>query len=145
MKSQDFNCSITANVTAEEAMDAISKVATWWEKDITGVAEKLNDEFTVHFSQESFVKFKITEFIPETKVVWAVTDCYLPWFNNKTEWTGTNIIFVISTENNQTIMHFTHKGLVPQVECYEMCVKGWTQYIPGSLLKLLTERVGQPA
>jgi hypothetical protein len=145
MRNQDFNCSITANVAAEEAMEAVSKVAEWWAKDVTGVAEKLNDEFTVHFSGGSFVKFKITEFVPETRVVWAVTNCYLPWLNDKTEWTGTNVIFAISTENNLTAIHFTHQGLVPQVECYDMCVKGWTQYIAGSLLKLLTESVRQPS
>jgi len=49
MKNQDFNCSITANITAEESMDAVSQVSVWWAKDFTGSAEKLNDEFTVRF------------------------------------------------------------------------------------------------
>ena len=144
MKNQDFNCSITANITAEESMDAVSQVSVWWAKDFTGSAEKLNDEFTVRFG-ETFVTFKITEFIPDSKVVWTTTDCYLPWLNDKTEWTGTKVIFEISTENNQTTINFTHQGLVPQAECYDMCVKGWTEYVPGSLLKLLKEGVGQPS
>ena len=144
MKNQDFNCSITANVTAEEAMEAISRVSEWWAKDFTGSAEKLNDEFTVRFG-DPFVTFKVTEFVPDSKTVWTATDSYLPWLNDKTEWTGTKVIFEISTKNNQTTVNFTHRGLLPQVECYDMCVKGWTQYIPGSLLKLLTESVGQPS
>ena len=145
MNNQDFKCSITANVTAAEAVDVISRVSDWWKRDVAGRAEKLHDEFTVRFSETSFVTFNITEFMPDTKIVWTVTDCYLPWLNDKTEWTGTNVIFEISSENNTTTIHFTHQGLVPQVECYDMCVKGWTQYVPGSLLKLLTEGVGQPA
>ncbi|MEP6750979.1 MAG: SRPBCC domain-containing protein [Bacteroidota bacterium] len=144
MKKQDFNCSITANVNAEEAMMAISHVYDWWTKDFTGRAEKLNDEFTISFG-ETFVKIKITTLIPDTKVVWTVTDCYLHWLKDKTEWKKTKIIFDISTENNQTTVHFTHQGLLPEVECYDMCVKGWTQYIPGSLLKLMKEGVGQPS
>lgn len=144
MKKQDFNCSITANVNAEEAMMAISHVYDWWTKDFTGSAEKLNDEFTIRFG-ETFVKIKITGFIPETKVVWTVTDCYLHWLKDKTEWKDTKIIFDITTKNNQTTIHFTHQGLLPEVECYDMCVKGWTQYIPGSLLKLMKEGVGQPS
>ena len=144
MKKQDFNCSITANTTAAEAMEAICHVYDWWTKDFTGSAEKLNDEFTIRFG-ETFVNLKITELIPDTKVVWTVTDSYLHWLNDKTEWKDTKIIFEIAAENNQTTIYFTHQGLLPQVECYDMCVKGWTQYITGSLLKLMKEGVGQPS
>jgi hypothetical protein len=144
MKTQDFNCSITANVTAEEAMEAISQVWIWWAKDFTGCAEKLNDQFTVRFGT-TFVDFKITELIPGAKVVWTVTDCYLPFQHDKTEWTGTKAVFEIIAKNEGVTINFTHVGLVPEVECYESCTKGWTKYIPGSLQKLLTEGVGQPA
>ena len=144
MKNQDFNCSITANVNADEAMEAISQVSVWWAKDFTGSAQNLGDVFTVRFG-DTFVTFEITEFLPGIKIVWTATDCYLPWLNDKTEWTGTKVIFDISTKNNQTTINFTHQGLVPQVECYDMCVKGWTEYVPGSLLKLLSEGVGQPS
>ena len=43
-----------------------------------------------------------------------------------------------------TQISFTHVGLVPEVECYDMCVKGWDQYVKGSLFKLITEGTGQP-
>jgi len=145
MKNQDFNCGISANVSAEEAMQTISHVSDWWVKNVTGSAEKVNDEFTVDFGAPACVKFKITEFIPKSKIAWLVTDCFLPFLNDKTEWTDTKVVFEISTENNQTTIYFTHQGIVPQVECYDMCVKGWTQYISGSLRKLLTEGVGQPS
>jgi len=144
MKNQDFNCRITANATAEETMDAISRVSVWWAKDFIGRAEKLDDEFTVRFG-ETFVTFRITEFIPGAKVVWTVTNCYLPWLNDKTEWTATKVIFEVSTENNQAIINFTHQGLAPQVECYDRCVKGWTGYIAGSLQNLLSTGIGHPA
>ena len=45
-----------------------------------------------------------------------VTDCFLSWLKDKTEWTNTKMSFEISTENNLTIIHFTHIGLEPQVE-----------------------------
>ena len=50
----------------------------------------------------------------------------------------------ISTKDNLTQINFTHIGLVPEVECYDMCVKGWDQYVKGSLLKFITEGEGQP-
>ena len=144
MKKQDFNCSITAEVTAEEAVEAISRVSEWWAADFEGSSQKLGDIFTVRFG-ETFVTFRITEFIPGTKVVWSVEDCYLHWLKDKTEWTDTNVIFELSTENGSTTINFTHQGLIPAVECYSDCVKGWTEYIPGSLLKLLTVGEGQPS
>ena len=52
--------------------------------------------------------------------------------------------FEISTRDNKTQISFTHIGLVPEVECYDMCVKGWDQYVKGSLLELITVGKGQP-
>jgi hypothetical protein len=52
--------------------------------------------------------------------------------------------FEISTVGDQTKINFTHIGLVPEIECYNMCVKGWDQYFKGSLYKLITEGKGQP-
>ncbi len=53
--------------------------------------------------------------------------------------------FEITTKGNSTQIDFTHIGLVPEVECYNDCVKGWNQYVKDSLLKLITEGKGQPA
>jgi hypothetical protein len=143
MKSEDFHCSITANVTAKQAVDAISNVSAWWAKNLEGSSQKLNDVFTVRFGT-TWVTFKITEFIPDTKIAWSVTDCYLPWLDDKTEWTGTKVVFEISTKNNTTVIHFTHEGLVPEVECYDNCVKGWTGHVTGSLQNLLNTGKGEP-
>ena len=54
------------------------------------------------------------------------------------------MIFEISINDNKTQISFTHIGLVPEIECYDMCVKGWNQYVKGSLLNLITDGEGQP-
>ncbi|MEP6951333.1 MAG: SRPBCC domain-containing protein [Ginsengibacter sp.] len=145
MKTQNYNCSITANTSAHHAFESINHVNEWWVKNIGGESEKQNDAFTVHFSGEIFVTFKITESVPDKKVVWHVTDCYLPWLKDKTEWNNTDVVFEIEPENNSSKINLTHVGLVPEVECYEGCVKGWEQYFKGSLLQLLTTGRGQPS
>ena len=107
------------------------------------IHKKLNDEFSVRFDAMHFSKQRLVEVMPDKKIVWLVTDSKLSWLTNKTEWTNTKVSFEISNHNNKTQIHFTHIGLVPEVECYNDCVNGWNQYI-GSLFKLLTEGKGQP-
>ena len=110
-----------------------------------GSTEHLNDIFTVDFGAPSFVTFEVTKIIPEKKLVWQVTDCYLQWFTDKKEWKDTEVVWRISTEKAVTVIKFTHVGLIPEIECYESCLKGWDQYVKGSLLKLMTEGKGVPA
>lgn len=91
MGKRNYHRTIIVNASPEEAMKKISKVNLWWKKAFSGSAEKLNDKFTVPFDKEgiAFVNFRVSELQPEKKVVWKVTDCYLPWFNDKKEWNNT--------------------------------------------------------
>ena len=139
MKSKNYHRTITVNASAEEAMKKISQVNLWWKKDFSGSAEKLNDKFTVPFGEPSFVDFVVSEFVPDKKVVWKVTDCYLPWFQDKKEWNNTEVVFELSEENGKTKIDFTHIGLVPEVECYDVCEKGWNGHITESLVKFINE------
>ena len=144
MDQQNYQSSIAADFTPGEAFESIGKVTEWWAKNIEGSSQKLNDVFTVNFSGGTFVTFKITESIPGEKVAWHVIDCHLPWLKDKTEWTGTTVLYEISRSGDQTKVTMTHIGLVPEIECYAGCEAGWNKYFNGSLLQLLTEHVGVP-
>ena len=144
MSNQDYNAVITVNKTAKEALNSINKVKDWWIANTEGSAQNLNDVFTIHFSGDSFVTFKVVEFEAGKKAVWLVTDCYLPWFKDKAEWTNTKTNWELTEQNGTTQISFTHVGLTPEVECYDMCVKGWDFYVKTSLLKLINEGKGQP-
>ena len=143
MEQKNYHCSIAANITPEQAYSGIANVAGWWAKNFKGKALNLGDIFTVQFG-ETNVTFEIIEAIPGKKVVWKVTDCYLHWLNDKTEWNGTTIVWEITTANGMTKIDMTHVGLTPVVECYNDCKKGWDGHITGSLFKLVTEGFGKP-
>ena len=143
MNQRDYQATISANVTAKEAADRISRVADWWTKGFTGAAQKPGDCFTVRFG-ETFVDFRVIEVVAEKKVVWQVTNCNLHWQTDKTEWTNTKVLWDISAQNGATTVGMTHVGLVPEAECYENCEKGWNFYVRESLHKLLTEGKGLP-
>ena len=143
MATSDFTTNIWVDQTPNEAFNAIKSVTKWWTENLEGSSQKLNDEFSVRFDDMHFSNQKLIEVIPDKKIVWLVTDSKLSWLSNKTEWTNTKICFDISSNDNKTQIHFTHIGLVPEVECYNDCRKGWNQYFE-SLFKLLTESKGQP-
>jgi hypothetical protein len=143
MENQDYTCSITAQTTAPEAFENICRVSEWWAIGYEGKSHKLNDVFTVRFG-DTWVTFKLTEVIAGKKIAWHVTDCFLHWLNDKTEWKNTDVVFEILEKENATQINFTHVGLAPQVECYDTCIKGWNEYITGSLSNLIATGKGQP-
>lgn len=145
MKDQNFHIALTVNCTSEEAFKCINNVTKWWTENLIGSSQKLNDVFSVQFDSIHASTQKITELIPNKKITWLVTDSSLTFVENQHEWTNTRISFELSTPNkNQTQLHFTHYGLVQEIQCYKGCAEGWNYYIKGSLYKLLTEGKGTP-
>ena len=147
MKTQDLTITMQVDQTPEEVFNAIRNVRGWWSgyysEEIKGDTEKLNDEFSfragggAHYSRQ-----KLIEVIPNKKVVWLITDSKLDFLVNKDEWTGTKVIFDISTKVNKTQLVFTHDGLMPEIECYNVCAPAWSQYLQNKLLPLITSDKG---
>jgi len=144
MKTEDFTTTILVDQTPKQAFDAINNVRGWWSEEIEGGTDKLNDEFTYHYKDVHNCKMKLIEVVPDKKVVWLVMDNYFDFAKDQTEWTGTKISFEISKENNKTKIRFTHLGLVPEYECYDICKGAWTTYIQKSLRNLIETGKGQP-
>lgn len=69
---------------------------------------------------------------------------YFKFTKDKTEWTGTDIIFEISKKGDETEVRFTHGCLLPEYECFDICSNAWDTYINGSLRSLITTGKGQP-
>ena len=143
MTQKDYTATISAKITAKEAIDRISRVTDWWTKGFTGASQKSGDTFTVRFG-ETFVDFRVSEVVPSKRIVWQVTDCNLHFIPNKKEWNDTRVVWEVSTEKGSTSVHMTHVGLVPEHQCYQNCEEGWNFFVRESLLKLLTENKGLP-
>lgn len=144
MNTQDFTTTILVDETPKEVFDAITNVRGWWSEEIEGSTDKLNAEFNYHYEDVHRSKMKIVEFIPNKKVVWLVLDNYFKFTKDETEWKGTKITFEIAEKDGKTELRFTHVGLVPEYECYEVCREGWSSYIDNSLHRLITTGTGQP-
>lgn len=145
MSPANFATTLVIDQTPEDVFETINQVDRWWTENLIGHSNQLNDEFTVFFSDIHVSTQKVVELIPGQKIVWQITDSCLNHFANKQEWTGTRIQFEIAQKGDKTQLQFTHVGLVPAIECYQSCTKGWTYYIDGSLFNLFTAGRGTPA
>ena len=144
METSDFVSTLLVKQTPEQTFKAIKNISKWWSEAIEGNTDKVNDEFIYHYKDVHYCKMKLVEMVPNQKLVWLVLDNYFKFTKDKSEWIGTQLVFNISQKDDQTEMKFTHEGLVPQYECYEICREAWTNYIQNSLRSLITTGEGQP-
>ncbi|HYJ65290.1 MAG TPA: SRPBCC domain-containing protein [Parafilimonas sp.] len=140
MNTQDFSTTLLVEQTPAEVFNAINNVRAWWFGEIEGSTDKLNDEFTYKYETFHYTKQKLTEVIPNKKIVWLVTESNLSFVEDKNEWTGTKIIFDITEKDNKTEVRFTHQGLVPKSECYNECSNAWSGIVRNNLYKLITKK-----
>ncbi len=143
-KGQNFSTTLLVNATPKQAFDAINNVRAWWSEEIEGPTDKLGGEFTYHYQDVHRSRMKVTELVPGKKVGWLVLDNYFNFIKDQSEWKGTKISFDISKQGNKTEIRFTHIGLVPEYECYDVCSNAWGSYIFGSLGNLITAGKGNP-
>ena len=138
MKTQDLTITLLVDQTPEVVYNAINNVRGWWSESVEGSTEQLNDEFIYRYKDMHYSKQKLTELIPGKKVVWLVTDSTLSFLKkDKSEWTGTKIVFDISKQKDKTQITFKHVGLNSQCECLDACTDGWNYYLQNGLLSLI--------
>ncbi len=144
MDNQNYTVTILVDQTPTEVFAAINNVRGWWTGTIEGNTNKLGEEWTYRYKDIHYSKQKVTELVPDKRVVWNVLDANLSFTNDKAEWKGTDIMFDISQKDDKTEVRFTHVGLVPQFECYDKCSNAWGSLINGNLQQLITSGKNQP-
>lgn len=144
MSATDFTTTIQVDQSPEEVFDAVTNVRGWWSEEIEGDTAQLNDVFDYHYEDIHRCTIKLIEVIENQKIVWLIEKNYFKFTEDKTEWTGTNPTFEILKKDGKTELRFTHFGLNPEYECFEICRDSWTNYIQNSLKKLITTGKGEP-
>ncbi len=144
MKNKNYTTSFTVDHSPEEVFNAINNVRGWWSENVEGDTDKQNAVFYYHYQDVHRCTFKITELVPGKKVKWRVLLNDFSFIKDKAEWNGTEVVFEISRKADKTEVRFTHAGLVPEYECYDVCEDAWNTYINHSLYDLITKGKGDP-
>jgi uncharacterized protein YndB with AHSA1/START domain len=143
MDPRDFTTGFTVGQAPDAVFAAICDVRRWWSADITGRADRVGDRFIHRVRELHRCEIEIKQMIPGSRIVWTVLDNHFGFTADATEWTGTDIVFEITTAGDGTELRFTHLGLVPAYECYDVCSDGWSTYI-ASLRDLVATGNGRP-
>jgi hypothetical protein len=142
--SKNYTTTISVDTGISNTFKSIKNFRAWWSEEIEGNTDKLGENFLYHYKDVHLCKIKLIEMVADKKLVYQVIDNEFNFTKDKTEWINTKLIFDLSIEGNKSKIVFTHEGLVPEYECYNVCNDAWTSYIQGSLKNFIETGKGKP-
>lgn len=140
----DFATTVTINRPPADVFAAILDVRGWWNESIDGAAASPGDEFGFEVPGLHRTRIRVTEIVPNERVEWLVLDNEFGFVEDQTEWVGDRIVFSVEPAGDQTTLTFTQHGLVPELECYDVCSNAWAFFVRDSLRNLVESGRGQP-
>ena len=106
-----------------DALTSVSGLAAWWTR-VTGSGDA-GGELKFFFDSPEPLLMQVDLATRPTSVQWTVTDCsFLP------DWVGTRPTFtIIPVDGDASELQFRHHGLTQELDCIEMCTRGWNHFI----------------
>ncbi|MGY2067123.1 SRPBCC domain-containing protein [Blastococcus sp. SYSU DS0619] len=145
MSEPSYTTSFTVDRTPEEVVAAVADVRSWWMTQIEGRADAVGDEFGYEVAGVHRTRLRVEELVPGEAVVWRVVDNWFGFVSDQREWRDTAIRFEISpVDGGGSEVRFTHVGLTPADECYDVCSPAWDRYAGDSLRRRITTGMGTP-
>jgi len=142
---QSYTTTFTVEQNPYDVYRAINDVRGWWEETIVGRTHEVNDEFVHWVPGVHFARIRVDELLPGKRVVWRVLDNWMSFIDDQSEWKGTQVRFDIAATDGGTEVRFTHVGLTPADECFDVCRDAWGVYVTDSLRSLIATGVGKPS
>ena len=147
---KDFQMKLSISISVEKLYVAVSTeegVRNWWTQ-FAKVGKEVGSLAEFRFPKAGFyVRAEISALQPNHLVEWKVIDSMHPeasGFSNLRDWEGTIIRFELEqVSEEESFLNFTHIGLNEELECYQVCERGWTSYL-SSLQRLLESGEGNP-
>lgn len=150
MTTEHYQKSITVNATAADVYQALTTgYDHWWTSTQGKKFQKAGDSIKFTFPPNiSDWTLQATSLIPDKQVILECIEANHIILDkpgsSKEEWLGTTMAWDITANGDTTIIDFTHNGLVPQLDCYEVCSAGWDHFFMDSLQAYLNTGKGKP-
>lgn len=111
----------------------------WWTTDCTPISV-VGDKITVRFGTTYWV-MRANNLVPDSFVELECIEAHhmhegLP-SSILDEWQGTKLKWDILKYGDKTKIVIVHEGLIPSLNCYEVCEQGWDYYFVKSLRQYL--------
>lgn len=145
MPDKNYSTEIKISATPEAVFRALtSQIDQWWTES-SNKAGQIGDKLVVRFEKTTCWQMIVTEASNNQLLVWQVLEAHHDLDNiaEKDEWKGTTIRWEISATNVGSKLMLIHQGLVPELQCYDICQSGW-DYFLGSLKRFLETGKGHP-
>lgn len=116
----------------------------WWTLDCDA-DDRVGGHLHFRFGPNQKV-MRIERMVANDEVSWVCTEADIcsTGLTRRDEWVGTRLVFRITPEGDKrTRLDFEHIGLVPALECYDLCRNGW-QHFMTSLQAFLETGRGTP-
>lgn len=149
MSDENYRRTISVDATAAEAYLALTTgYEQWWTRS-DNVFNKIGDRIKFTFPPNvSCWTFEATKLEPNRTVELKCVEAYHKITDKpeapETEWLGSRARWRIELRGEQTDIHFIHDGLIPDLDCYEVCEAGWNLFFVDSLKTYLDTGVGKP-
>jgi len=145
MSGRSYSTEILVSVKPESVYNAITKDIDKWWTELSNQALQVGDQLIVRFEKTTSWVMTVSEAFPNRSLVWKVAEANhdLEGITKKDEWKGTTIKWEIVENETGSKVTLTHEGLVPALECYEICEAGWGYFL-GSLKNYLETGRGYP-
>ena len=140
----DFTTSVTIDRPVEDVFQAVLDARGWWNEAIEGPTAKVGDEFGFEVPGLHRTRMRVTEVEPDRRVTWLVVDNFFGFVEDQSEWVGDRIEFEFAADGDGARVTFTQHGLVPDLECYDVCSNAWVFFVRESLRRLAEDGKGMP-
>ena len=147
MSTNSYTREIIVSNTPDDAYRALTSEFDKWWTECSGPIIAVGDEVTFRFAP-TYWTMRATKLEPNKSVELECIEAHhihegLPDSIRK-EWEGTKLKWDIQQQGDSTKISFVHEGLVPSLDCYEICEMGWDHFIVNSLKKYLDSGKGSP-
>jgi uncharacterized protein YndB with AHSA1/START domain len=140
----DFTTNITIASTPADVFAAILDTRGWWNQAIDGPTARPGDEFGFEVEGLHHFRARVTDVTPDQRVEWLVLENHFTFVKDQSEWVGDRMVFELEPVEAGTKVTFTQRGLVPELECYDVCSNAWAFFVRDSLRLLAEQGEGKP-